>query len=224
MRRRWRHVNRTFKPVRGGEQLVESVYVVSPVDGEPYYDLVEVDGRPAGEADRAQEEKLRKKFRDRVGGRSGIAFDRALIERYTLRLEGRRPLNGRLSWVVAFAPLETPPPVERAVDYALNHCRGRFWIDAEDYGLARIEFKLEEKVGVWAGLLGSVEAFEGSYTQTQLEPGGWLPESMDLRMAGRALLSSLDRRVEMRWCDYSPVARRHQGRGYDTGLGATQRE
>lgn len=204
LRYRWRHTNTTTKPSDDGS-ATRSEYQVYPVAGEPFYELVEIDGQAATGNDLQREAKMREKFRDRVGGRSGIAFDRSLVARYKLSLEGRRLLNGRLSWVIAFAPLDDPPPVERSVDYALNHCSGRFWIDVEDSGLARIDFSLREKVRVWAGVLGAVDVFEGSFVQQRVEPGGWLPASMDLSMDGRALFSSLEQTVSLEWSDYRPI-------------------
>lgn len=205
LRYRWRHQFTSVKPGGGGEVVASSSYRVYPVDGEPFYELVKVDGEPADEDDLRREAKLREKFRSRMGGRDAIVFNRELVSRYELSLEGRRLFRGRPAWVIEFAPREDAPPVNRSVDYALNHSQGWFWIDAEDFGLARIDFALREQVSVWAGVLGSVEVFEGSFVQRRLEPGGWLPERMTLQMEGRALLSSLDQALELDWNDYEPV-------------------
>jgi len=205
LRYRWRHINVTRRP--GGESAEKSrdVYRVYPRDGEPFYELIEHNGKPATPKDLAREAELRAKFRDRVGGRGGIAFDHDLVERYQVRLEGRSELHGRSAWILAFSPLDDPPSVERPVDYALNHSRGRFWIDVEDYGLARIDFELQEDVSIWAGILGSIKVFEGNFEQQRVEPGGWLPRSMELRMEGRALFSSLDQNATLAWTDYERV-------------------
>lgn len=214
LRYRWRHINSTRKP----KESTRKVFRVRPVEGEPFYELVEINGRPPDEDDLEREAALRESFRSRVGGRRGIVFDRQLMSRYRVALVGRRSHHGRPTWLLSFEPRDETPPVRRSVDHALNQSSGLLWIDAEDYGLARIDFTLRRPVKVWAGVLGEVQVFEGSFEQQRVEPGGWLPSSLDLRVEGRALFSSLDQEVDLEWSDYRPVGGESASRAYDKGL------
>lgn len=213
LRYRWRHVNLTRRP----NESTQKIFRVRPVDGEPFYELVEINGRPASEEDLEREATLRERFRSRVGGRRGIVFDRELMSRYRVELEGLRMLNGRQNWALSFEPVEQAPPVRRSVDHALNHSGGLLWIDAEDFGVARIDFALREPVKVWAGVLGELHSFEGAFQQERVEPGGWLPASLELSMEGRALFSSLDRVVDLEWSGYRPASGDLARSGYDRG-------
>ena len=212
---RWTYSHRYHKQeLDGGEvaKEIRDVYSVRPRDGEPFYELIEHNGRPATAEDRRREAKLREKFRkqfrsdqDTAAGHSGFEFDRELTERFQAELVGRRILNGRSMFVLKFWPREGKLPVNRRMDYALNKTMGEFWIDAEDYQLARVDFHLMEPVKVWAGVLGSIPMLRGTLQLERVDEGLWLPKKMHLKMLGRVLFSSVDQVVDLEWFDFKPV-------------------
>ena len=80
-----------------------------------------------------------------IGRARNLRFDRELISRYRATLVGREKLNGRMAYLLEFEPKSKKLPVNHRIDYALNNSRGQVWIDAEDYGVARIEFHLMKR-------------------------------------------------------------------------------
>lgn len=187
-------------------------YRVVPRDGEHRFELIETGGKPATKSDLAREERLRQKFRrqtrsagDRARGRTGFEFDRELVDRYHFRLDGVQIVEGRSAWVLNFDPKSDDLPVDRRVDYALNHLTGKMYFDQEDGRPVRVEFRLASPVKVWQGLLGSVRQLEGRLDFIRLEPGLWMPKSMTLYSSGRMLFESLNQQVEMTWSDFQLV-------------------
>lgn len=212
---RFRHVNVTEK--LDGKNKVEKterhVYRVYPRDGEAYYELVETLGRKATQKDAVAEDKVRSRIRREVNGdpkfkqsaSRGFAFTRSLIDRYTAKLVGREQVEGRLSYVLEFRPKSGNLPIRRRIDRALNKAFGRLWIDADDFGLSRIEFSLLEPVRVWGGLVASITRLEGRLEMRRLAVGAWHPDRMQLRMDGRMLFSSLNRRMSLEWSNFEPI-------------------
>lgn len=214
-RYRFRHVNVTEK--LDGKNRVEKterhVYRVYPRDGEPHYELVETMGRKATERDIVKEDKIRRRLRDEINsdpdfkgsGSRGFAFTHNLIDRYTAKLLGREQVNGRPSYMLGFRPKSGNLPVHRRIDRALNKAFGRIWVDAEDFGLSRVEFSLLEPMRVWGGLIASITRLEGRMELRRLAAGSWHPERMRLRLDGRMLFSSLNRRMLLEWTEFQPV-------------------
>lgn len=218
---RFRHVNVTER--LDGENRVERtdrhVYRVYPRDGEPFYELVETMGRKATKNDIVKEDKIRSRLRDEINtdpdfrdsGSRGFAFTHNLIDRYTAKLLGREQVKGRTSYVLGFRPKSGKLPVRRRIDRALNKAFGRIWVDAEDFGLSRMEFSLLEPMRVWGGLIASITRLEGRMELRRLAPGAWHPDRMRLRIDGRMLFSSLNRRMLLEWSNFERVTDEEAG-------------
>jgi hypothetical protein len=81
----------------------ERLYRVYPVDGTPYYELIEVDGKPSDAKEREKERKRQAEFREERAKKARgeksdderVAFDKDLIDRYTSTVERVAELNGR---------------------------------------------------------------------------------------------------------------------------------
>ena len=205
---RFEHTYRS-RELQGGEAADEEMvhrYEVEPQDGEHFYHLVEKDGEPATSRDLNRERRMKRKFRalfrkesDDESGRTGFEIDRELLDRYAFESRPSVEIAGRMAWAIAFRPQDERPAIERRIDYALNALEGVLYIDSEDYGLARVDFRLSERVRVWGGLLARLERFDGRLELERLEAGLWTPREMRLRSEGRVLLDSTNQLVEMSW-------------------------
>lgn len=211
----YRYRNRRTKLDSNGKpaSTEERLYRVYPLHGEPYYELIEVDGKPPDAKEREKERKRQREFREeRAKNARGektnderVAFDKDLIERYTSTVERVEELNGRRTYVLRFQPREGELPVRKRIDHALNNSSGRLWIDAEEFGVARVEFDLLRPVKFWGGLIGSIRDLDGRLEFTRLEGGVWHPKHMEVQMEGRVLWNSLDQKMVMDWFDFRPA-------------------
>ena len=220
---RYRYRNRRTKLDSSGKpaSTEERLYRVYPLDGEPYYELIEIDGKPPDAEEREKERKRQAEFREKRaqaarGEKSDddrIAFDQDLIERYTSTIEGITGINGRRTYVLRFQPREGDLPVRKRIDHALNNAAGRLWIDAEEFGVARVEFDLLRPVKFWGGLIGAIGGMDGRLEFTRLEGGVWHPMHMEVQMEGRVLWNSLDQKIVMDWLDFRPAAEASESGG-----------
>lgn len=191
----------------------ERLYRVYPLDGEPYYELIEIGGKPPDAKEREKERKRQEEFRDERAKKARgeksdddrIAFDKDLIDRYTSTVERVTEVNGRRTYVLRFEPRHGDLPVRKRIDHALNNSAGRLWIDAEEFGVARVEFDLLRPVKFWGGLIGAIRDMEGRLEFTRLNGGVWHPKHMEVRMEGRVLWNSLDQKMVMDWLDFRPA-------------------
>ena len=208
----FRMLNETEKLDKHGqvEEREEHVYENQPVDGAPYWRLVEKDGRPLTEKELEKERKREKKYRKRLADKSDpkdderVAFNEDLVSRYIVHREGLEDIKGRPAYVISFEPKSGPLPKKKRMDYALNKSAGRLWIDRETYEIAQLEFELLDKVRLWWGFIGSIQQMRG---RLQREPVDgyrdvWLPRRFDIYMNGRILFKSLHRNEKMKWSDF----------------------
>ena len=208
-----KHTNRTHHLDRSGEVVERhtDVYRIRPVNGEPFYELLERDGKPATSRDLRREAERRKRFRESFDSEAdmahetsiGFALSSAVLERYELTLDGLDPVRG---WALRFEPRTGDLPSYSRIDQVLNRLGGTLWIDEHSFGLRAVKFELREPLKIWAGLLGTLTQFSGQFEQVEVAPSHWLPLRMRLEMDGWAPFHSLKRRVELDWRDYQPVA------------------
>ena len=174
-------------------------------------ELVEVDGRPATEKEKAEAAekaaKAKKKLEGRAAARAAekpmVGGDEddptigehrlsELLRRFDVQVTGRELVSGRATWVVAFAPRPGEP--ERGLgERALGALAGTAWVDAEDLQVRRVDARLVRPVRVAGGLLASVKRGEVAYEAEAVVPGYWFPVRISLRLSGKkALFFPLD--------------------------------
>jgi len=183
----------------------EILYEVYPVDSHTYYERVAVNGKPLT----AEERKERKEaFREEVAEQAPakkddteIKFNAELVSRYRAETLGLETVNGRQAYVLAFEPRDGKLPVRRRIDHALNHSRGKLWIDKSEFGVVRVQFDLFKPVRLWGGIIGRMGALEGRLEQFRLQEGVWLPQRVDLYMKGRVLFKSFHQQRTLTWHD-----------------------
>jgi hypothetical protein len=177
--------------------------------GQASRELVEVDGRPATEEEKAKvaraDEKQRKKQDEREAERKEKAREEGedeeigrarrlsdLIDRFDYTLAGEVEEGGRLFYVLEFRPR----PGARGgtwSDRALASLAGRVLVDASDFQVASVEARLTAPVKVAGGLAANVKEATLSYRGTRLSGGTWFPCRVELRLKGKtALVARLD--------------------------------
>lgn len=186
------------------------LYKVYPIGDELYYELVRIDGRPLSEDEVRKEAEKKRKFieesrssddKKKKKDEERVKFNDELISRYRAEVVGREAVNGRPAYIIRFEPKSGNLPVRRRIDHALNNSRGKVWIDAEEFGVARVEFELIEPVRLWLGILGKIGDMDGRFEQVRLKPGIWFPKTMSFYLKGRALFKSFHERRTSHWRD-----------------------
>lgn len=180
--------------------------------GRPTRELVEVDGRPATEAekraDAEEEAKERRRRAEReaaaraarppgVGGPEedpliGARRLSDLIDRFSYGPVEEVLFAGRPAWALEFAPR---PGLAAATlgDRALNSLAGRVVVDASDLQVVAVEARLVSPVKVGLGVAVHVKSARISYRAQQVAAGAWLPCVVELRVVGRtAVVFRLD--------------------------------
>ena len=188
-------------------------YAVAPYKGVPFASLLSKNGEPLTEKDQEEEAKRWEKFlgslekpEEEDDDEIAMVFDDELIERYTATYDGIQELHGRPTFVLSFEPRPGKLPVRRRTDHALNNSRGLIWIDQSTYEVARVSFKLTERVRLWWGILGSISDATGYLERRPAEPGGpWLLSELDLYYHVRVLLSTTRKGEPTTWNDFEPV-------------------
>lgn len=171
-------------------------------------ELVEVDGRPATEAEKrkaAQEdEKSRKKRLEQKAAAEARRAERIsgdeddplvgrkrlseLIGRFVIRVVGEEVVEGRPAYILDFAPDPAAPSPKSLGDRALNALAGRAVIDAVDFQVRSIAAHLTKPVKVAGGLAANVKAAEIAYTGQPLGANLWFPCAVELRLTGKTAL------------------------------------
>ncbi len=203
---------------RGGvREREERVYQVSPIEGTPYYRLMQKNGKPLAEKELKQEQERERKFRqklaegkrkkekDKSQADEELAFNEELVSRYRFETVGLEPVNGRPAFLLTFEPKSKNLPVRRRMDRVLNKLAGKLWLDQESYEISRVEAHLTEKTKIGWGILGSVDKVEFSLEQNRLDQDVWLPSRFDLCMDARLLFSSLHQRQGVEWTDFKKL-------------------
>ncbi len=182
-------------------------------DTEGSRELVEVDGRPATEAEKRkaadEDEKSRKKRVEEKAAAEARRADRVsgdeddplvgrkrlseLIRRFQIRVVGEEIVEGRPAYVLDFSPDPAAPAPKSLGDRALNSLAGRALIDAVDFQVRSVVAHLTKPVKVAGGLAANVKTAEISYTGQPLAGDLWFPCVVELRLTGRkALFFRLD--------------------------------
>ena len=172
--------------------------------GQASRELVEVDGRPAMEEEKAKvaredakqqrkqdereaerKEKAREEGEDEEIGRARRLSD--LIGRYDYALAGEVEEEGRLFYVLRFRP-RPGASVATATDRALSLLAGEARIDASDFQVSSIDARLVAPLKVAGGLAVNLKEASLSYRGARLPVGAWFPCLVEVRLKGRAAL------------------------------------
>lgn len=196
----------------------EFLYHVYPVEGLPYAELIQKNGKPPAQQDLKKERERQKKLRERLAQRGrqkdeeDVSLDEEVVSKYRFEILRREAVNGRLTFVLSFEPRSEDLPVRRKVDRFLNKLVGTLWVDEHDYDIPKLEFRLKENVTVGWGILASFRKFDVSFEQTRTSDGVWFPSGIDALIDGRVLFKSFHLRQQEQMSDFRTVTT-EAGRG-----------
>ncbi len=196
----------------------EFLYHVYPVEGLPYAELIQKNGKPPAQQDLKKERERQKKLRERLAQRrrqkdeEDVSLDEEVVSKYRFEILRREAVNGRLTFVLSFEPRSEDLPVRRKVDRFLNKLVGTLWVDEHDYDIPKLEFRLKENVTVGWGILASFRKFDVSFEQTRTSDGVWFPSRIDALIDGRVLFKSFHLRQQEQMSDFRTVTT-EAGRG-----------
>ncbi len=176
----------------------EKVYQVNFQNGVTYAKLLEVNGRPPGEADLKKQAENESSARQMTGNSKSKKGDirenfltPEIVERFDFRLIGQTNIDGRATYQVAFQPKSTPPPSHHMVDKLLDRISGTIWIDAAEFEIARAELQLSSEVSLLGGVVGSLKKLVYSMTRTRIAEGLWFNTSSVGDFEGRKLIDAM---------------------------------
>ena len=184
-----------------------------PLEGELYEELILRNGQPLDAGQQRDEREKRAEFirdaRERAregGGRAETNDEREvrlgpeLLGRYTASIAGVETVGGEPCWAIAFKPREGRLPENTRMDRALNRSSGTMYVAQSDYGLARVEFTMDQPVRYLLGLATLNEAV-GSLEFERVAPDVWLPKLYNFRMELRIFFSTRRQQVVREWVE-----------------------
>lgn len=127
---------------------------------------------------------------------SGIVYLTQLIPRYVYTLAGMDTLNGLSAYRITFMP-RPGLDAESRREKLFNHMKGTVWVEQTSYRILKITARLHDNVrfGVVAA---NVTQTDIDYEQQQIEPGIWMPGTVEARISGSVFFfKRFDRRVRV---------------------------
>lgn len=191
----------------------EKLYQVIPIEGEPYYKLIQKNGKPLSPEEAKEEEEHQKKFRQKLAEEKGkkthdeddVELNEALFSKYRYTLAGEEEINGRPAYVLAFAPKSDDLPVKRRLDRLLNKVSGKLWVDERESELVKAEVHLTQPVTLLFGILASLRRFDGTLEQMKIDDGVWLPSRFGGYFEGRIGFKTLHQRGSEQFSNFALV-------------------
>ena len=111
-------------------------------------------------------------------------------------------LRGRPSYVISFEPRPGKLRVRRRTDHALNRSRGEVWIDTKTYEIARIGFRLIDRVRLWWGIIGSIPDATGRLERRPVADNVWLDTEFEVYFYLRMLFHTTRQNTMTRWSEF----------------------
>ncbi|HEX7863074.1 MAG TPA: hypothetical protein VF773_22285 [Verrucomicrobiae bacterium] len=162
------------------------IFKIVPEEGKPVTRLVSVNGR----APKDPSDKNRSAARQTGEQSRALALNEDLLSRFDFSFVREDKFLSRPVWVLAFVPKKGAPE-ESMIDKFINATTGTFWIDQQDYQLARADVRLGKKVAFFGGIAGAIDKLDLTLIQKRLEESVWIGEAVHIDFAGRKLLKNI---------------------------------
>ena len=180
-----------------------------PLEGELYEELLERDGEPLDADDQRDERERREEFLREVRERGEDddpietnderQIDPAdLFERFEATVTGVDTIDGEECWVITFVPRAGKLPEETRMDHMLNRSSGTLYVTRSDYGVARVEFRIQRPTRYFWGL-ATLRHAAGRLDFERVEPDVWLPHRYAFAMQLRVLFRTSRRQIVRDW-------------------------
>jgi hypothetical protein len=204
----------------GGDGAVEESetleYEIEPLHEYPGYTfdrLVRKNGQSLSEDEVIEEEERKEKLlgelakgnEQKSAEDKRVEYDERLLGRYEFELVGLNRDGNRPAYVIAFQPKSGNLPVRKRIDRALNKAEGEIWVDVKTFEVARVAFRLTDKVNIGWGILGSIGELSGEINRRPVDGDIWMPDEIQFFLNGRVFFSNLHRRETLNWSNFRLV-------------------
>jgi hypothetical protein len=193
--------DRKMKEGKISEQKVR-LHRIIWLEGKPYLELVQVNGKEPDEKEKKEEKKKKAKFikslREKPKKDSEDITWEDLYAKYDFQ---RLQQDSTGVYVFSFRP-KTGKLTERSkIEKVLNHVIGTFWAD-ENFNIVRAEARLLDDVKFGLGILGILEKLEMKYEQQNYE-NILVPAYAYIHFKARVALVKLEERnIEATFTDF----------------------
>lgn len=183
-----------------------------PIENQIYEELIGRNGQPLSQQEREDELDKREEFlreaRERTQRGDGPVETNDerqillgdLMNRFEASVVGVETIDDEPCWVLDFTPREGALPEKTRIDRALNRSSGRLYIARRDYGLRRVEFRMNRSVRYFWGL-ARLRRATGRLDFERVEPDVWLPSRYDFELDLRVFFSSRRQQIEREWVE-----------------------
>ncbi|MEO8130790.1 MAG: hypothetical protein ABI822_27075 [Bryobacteraceae bacterium] len=164
------------------------------VNGIPFEQLVEHNGRPpsAGEKRKQQEEvdKLKRETPEQRAERlrkqedENTAIVQEVPKAFDFQLVGEETVNGRQSYVLQATP---HPGYHAHGKYAnlFSKVAGKLWVDKQDLGWIKVDGQVIQPFSMGLFLVRMLRGSHITMDQTRVDDGIWMPERVEVRASAR---------------------------------------
>ena len=120
-----------------------------------------------------------------------------LAGKYSFSLAGTEVVNGRMAYVLTFAPLSEDLPVRRMADRVLNRLAGRIWVDQDEFEIAKANISLQSQatLGGLLKVVGALKRFDYQVERVRLARNVWFNRATQGDFESRKLWDSTRTRV-----------------------------
>ncbi len=166
------------------------------VNGEPFEELVEHNGRPPSPEEKAKQNsktgKLRRETPEERAARlrkekqETAALIHDVLEAFDYRLVGTEPVNGR----PAYGLHATPCPGYRAESKygkMIAKVEGKIWVDQQDLVWVKVDGQVTQPFSMGLFLARVLRGSHITMEQTRVADGIWLPKQIEVRANAKVL-------------------------------------
>ena len=180
----------------GGHVKSEEVDVsrVILVDGVPFEQLVERNGRPPSALEqRKQKERLDKLKRATPEQRAerlrkeeeeSTSLVREIPRAFDFQLVGEEVVNGTAAYVLEATPHPGYHP-QGTYGKIFSRLAGKLWVDKQDFGWIKANGQVIEPFSLGLFLVRLLRGSRITMEQTRIDDGNWVPEHVEVRAAAK---------------------------------------
>jgi len=166
------------------------------VNGVPFEQLMEHNGKPPSAEERAKQaaklDKLKREPPEERDARlrkeklESAAVMRDVLQAFDYRLIGTEPLNGRPAYVLQ----ATPRPgyhAESKYGKMIAKVEGKIWVDQQDLVWVKVEGSVMQPFSMGLFLARVLRGAQITMEQARMADGIWLPKQLEVRASAKVL-------------------------------------
>ena len=164
------------------------------VNGVPFEQLVERNGRPLGrgetETEREELDKLKRETPEQRAERlrkqeeENTSLVREVPKAFDFQLVGEEAVNGRPAYVLQATP---HPGYQAQGKYGkmFSKVEGKLWVDKQDLGWIKVDGQVIQPFSMGLFLVRLLRGSQITMEQTRVDDGIWMPERVEVRAAAK---------------------------------------